>query len=81
MLRKGFAGLMRGRRNETENAARAVANMHPVNVLKRGYSITRTRGVAITSIEGIAASDVLETTLANGKVTSVVTETKKSPQL
>lgn len=80
MLRKGFAALLKQRRNETENAARSVTNMHPVNVLKRGYSITRARGKAVTSIENIAASDLLETTLTDGTVVSVVNETKKYPQ-
>lgn len=80
MLRRDLSGLVKQQRNGMENVARTVANMHPVNVLKRGYSITRVNGKAVTSIKEVAPSALLQTTLTDGTILSVVNETKKSPQ-
>ncbi len=46
--------------------------LDPVNTLKRGYSITRINGKALTETSGIAAGMKLETELAKGKIISTV---------
>lgn len=51
--------------------------LHPDNVLKRGYSITRRNGKAITGTAEIEKADVIETTLFGGKITSKVLTTEK----
>lgn len=63
------------------NVIKTVSNMHPQNVLKRGYSITRVNGKAVSAAAQVKASDILETTLADGTIVSKVNEIKKSSSL
>lgn len=53
-------------------AERLLDALSPMATLRRGYSITRVNGRAVSSPEGLAAGDVVETTLAGGVLTSVV---------
>ncbi|MBC7384123.1 MAG: exodeoxyribonuclease VII large subunit [Bacteroidia bacterium] len=46
--------------------------LDPVNVLKRGYSITRLNGKSVTNTNAVKASDLLTTTLADGMIESKV---------
>lgn len=45
--------------------------LSPVNTLRRGYSITRVDGKAVTDPSAIAPGTKIETTLADGKIFSV----------
>lgn len=54
-----------------------VALLDPLNVLKRGYSITRLNGKALTSIDSLKASDLLHTQLAQGSINSTILSTQK----
>lgn len=63
------------------NVEKTIANMHPANVLRRGYSITRINGKAVSSITEVNKSDVLDTILADGAVSSQVQEIKKSSSI
>lgn len=47
--------------------------LNPVNVLKRGYSLTSINGVIIRSVKDAEKNDVLETRLQDGKIKSRVT--------
>lgn len=58
-------------------AERQVNLLHPVNVLKRGYSITRIKGRAVTDVSNIEIGEEIETTLFEGKITSEVKSTQK----
>ena len=60
------------------NIGKTVANMDPVNVLKRGYSITRVDGKAISSTGHVSDSAALETVVSDGLIYSRVTKIKKS---
>ncbi len=46
--------------------------LDPQQLLKRGYSITTHNGKILTSSRKLKAGDILETTLASGKVKSIV---------
>ncbi len=46
--------------------------LDPINVLKRGYSITSLKGKALRDIKGINKGDRIETRLQKGKIASVV---------
>ncbi|MFP4556892.1 MAG: exodeoxyribonuclease VII large subunit [Bacteroidales bacterium] len=50
--------------------------LNPLEVLKRGFSITRVKGKAIKSYSEVSTNDILETTLAEGKVISHVKNIK-----
>ncbi len=59
----------------TENLVKALS---PEAVLARGYSITRVNGVAVTDAALLSEGTVIETTLADGTVSSVVTNCTNS---
>lgn len=50
-----------------------VAALSPQAVLNRGYSITRASGQVVTDPASLAPGQVIETTLAGGIITSVIT--------
>lgn len=55
-----------------------IAIMDPVNVLKRGYSITLKNGKAINDAAELREGDQLTTMLLSGSVTSVVEQVNKT---
>lgn len=57
-----------------------LVNMSPDAVLRRGYSITRLNGKAITRPEMVKTGDVIHSTLHQGEVISTVHSTSKSPK-
>lgn len=44
--------------------------LHPDEVLKRGFSITRKNGKVVRAVDGIKSGDILETQLQDGKIIS-----------
>jgi exodeoxyribonuclease VII large subunit len=54
-----------------------VANMNPVNVLRRGYSITQLNNRSVSDISQIGVGDVLNTILHKGNIISIVNSTHK----
>lgn len=81
MLRKDLAGFLKQESTRLANVARTVGNMDPANVLKRGYTITRINGKAITSINQARVSDTILTIAADGMLESEVKAMKKTPEL
>lgn len=81
MLRKDLTGFLRNEDSRMTNMTRTVGNMHPANVLKRGYTITRVNGKAITSIDQVSVSDTIQTIAADGTIESEVTTIKRTSDL
>lgn len=77
MMRRDLGAIFRHARNSMENMVRTVSNMHPDNVLRRGYTITRVNGKAITSLDEVKASDTIETIVVDGTIVSII-QNKKS---
>lgn len=65
-------------RTRIDNAANLLEALSPMATLRRGYSITRVNGHAVTSVTDLAPDMTMETTLADGTITSIISETKKS---
>jgi exodeoxyribonuclease VII large subunit len=63
-----------------EGLEKNIINMSPINVLKRGYSITTANGVSIKSIKQVKENETIETIVFDGKIDSVITSTKKKHQ-
>jgi exodeoxyribonuclease VII large subunit len=78
MMRKCISTFVREQKSGVMNLAKTVSNMHPENVLKRGYSITRIKGKTVTHVDQVHLSDTIEITVANGVLVSSVNEIKKS---
>ena len=53
-----------------DSIAELIEVLSPVATLRRGYSITRVDGRAVVSVEGLRPGTVIETTLADGVVSS-----------
>jgi exodeoxyribonuclease VII, large subunit len=49
-----------------------ITSINPENLLKMGFSISRINGKSVKSISSILPEDILETTLLDGKIISVV---------
>lgn len=56
----------------TERLEGMLRVLSPENTLKRGYSITRINGHAVSSAETLNPGDIIETTLLNGSLTSTI---------
>lgn len=69
--------LLSGRKHDLELCETKVRFADPRNILERGYSITRLNGKSVKSISGLQEGDMVETLLADGKLESVITNTKK----
>lgn len=54
---------------------RQIALIHPDNILKRGFSITRSAGKVISDVDQIISPEI-ETTLYNGKIISRIISTE-----
>ncbi|MDE7119200.1 MAG: exodeoxyribonuclease VII large subunit [Muribaculaceae bacterium] len=65
--------LIARRRQGLDASEKLLEALSPMATLKRGYSITRIDGHAITSAAGIAPGTVIETTLADGTIISTAT--------
>lgn len=59
------------RRSRLDALNRLLEALSPQATLRRGYSITRYNGEAVTSADAIPQGEVLTTTLADGQITSV----------
>ena len=79
MVRKDISTFLRHEKSVMANLLKTVTNMHPDNVLKRGYSITRLNGKAVTRLDQLKESDMLETMLTDGSIISEVKDKKKYP--
>lgn len=58
---------------QVEHLGQKTALLDPVNVLKRGYSITFSNGKSVRSVDEIDEGDPVTTRLADGVITSTVT--------
>ncbi len=75
-LKDASLRLMWQHQSETGALEKAVELLNPLNVLKRGYSITRRNGLAVKDASMLNAGDVIETFFADGAVQSVVQKIK-----
>ncbi len=57
---------------QLDNLEKNLRNLDPVNILKRGFSITRHNGKAVTDIAELERGQEIETQVYKGKITSVI---------
>ncbi|MDE6335803.1 MAG: exodeoxyribonuclease VII large subunit [Muribaculaceae bacterium] len=60
-----------------DNLTGMIEVLSPANTLRRGYSITRVNGHAVTDASTVKPGDILETQLNSGTILSKVTPTQK----
>ncbi len=76
-LKSGTKSLLSDNGRELKGLESSVGQLHPDNVLKRGYSITRHKGKALKSGQKLRKGDLLETTLFDSVVQSQTITTQK----
>ncbi len=69
--------LLKSRNLELGHIQNQIKNMSPENVLRRGYSITFLNGKSIKGFEDIQPGDIINTTIFEGNITSIVQSTDK----
>ena len=67
-------------RKEVEHAEAKVHLLDPVNILKRGYSITFFEGRPVKDINAVKKPDIISTRLSNGTITSIVEDIQSEDQ-
>lgn len=75
-LAEAVAYALRRERLRLESSSRLLEALSPEATLRRGYSITRVDGHAITSAWDIAPGQQIETILASGKIISTAADCK-----
>ena len=63
---------------ELRNIEKHITSMDPVNILRRGFSITRHNGKVLKSYVDVKPDDVITTVLVDGILESKVTKSSKS---
>jgi exodeoxyribonuclease VII large subunit len=77
-VRKDISARLKREHSDVANIVKSVANMHPQNVLKRGYTMTLINGRAISKVEQVNLTDTLHTVLFDGSIISEVKSTSKT---
>lgn len=80
-LKKEVATYVKDQHGKVAHLEKAVANMHPGNVLRRGYTITRVNGKAVTSVHQVHTADTIQTLLPDGEIQSEIKNIKDSSSL
>ncbi|MGV8993627.1 MAG: exodeoxyribonuclease VII large subunit [Flavobacterium sp.] len=57
---------------QLENIEKNLQNLDPINILKRGFSITRFNGKAVKNISEISEGETIETQVYKGTITSII---------
>ncbi len=71
-IRTGSERTLKDRRGQIQHLQQQVSSLDPVNILKRGYSITRVDGVLLQSVQQVNDGDLITTILSDGTVSSTV---------
>lgn len=74
-IRMAATGLLNKEMSRLDSLERLTEVLSPTATLKRGYSITRINGKAITDPKAVKPGDILETQTATGAIISTATST------
>ena len=76
-IKNGCRVVLKAGKAELAGVEKNIGNMSPVNVMKRGYSITQLNGKSVTKASDLKPGDILQTVLYHGTVESTVNSTTK----
>ena len=77
-FRRDVIAYLNGSKKDVENLERHIELMKPVNVLKRGYSITSINGKVVQKVDDVKKGDLLKTVVSDGQITSVAKKINKT---
>ena len=72
IMTEAVAARTSGATDKLQSLTRLVEALSPVSTLKRGYSITRVNGKAVSDPASLRPGDLVSTTLAGGEFTAKV---------
>jgi exodeoxyribonuclease VII large subunit len=76
-MKYGVKHLLQHQSHLLENREQFIQMVSPVNILKRGYTLTLKNGRIVTSLNDLSVEDVIETRFRDGFSTSVITNIDK----
>ena len=76
-MKYGVSRLLQHQFHTLENREQFMQMVSPMNILKRGYTLTLKNGKIVTSLRDLAVDDVIETRFRDGLSLSVITQTEK----
>ncbi|MDE7350659.1 MAG: hypothetical protein K2N25_06295, partial [Muribaculaceae bacterium] len=74
-VRTAATGLLEKEKSRLDSLERLTEVLSPTSTLKRGYSITRINGKAITDPKTVSPGEIIETQTAEGTLISIVSTT------
>ncbi|MBR1769250.1 MAG: exodeoxyribonuclease VII large subunit [Bacteroidales bacterium] len=77
ILSMGVKNLMEKEKISLAHQEKLIMMLNPLNILKKGYSISTKNGKIIKSMDGINLGDEIETNVYGGKFKSEITEIKQ----
>lgn len=80
-LNRSFISFAGKQRTELLNAEKNVSILDPINVVRRGFTITLNKGKAIKSFTEAAEGDTITTITSDGTIISAVINSKKSGEV
>lgn len=80
LLRRDTELLLRREDNRLNQLASMIDILSPLATLRRGYSITRINGKAVSTVANLQPGQTLTTTLADGCVTSSISEINQNTE-
>ncbi|MDE6424206.1 MAG: exodeoxyribonuclease VII large subunit, partial [Muribaculaceae bacterium] len=72
LMKVAVDGALKRSTARLDNLGGLIEVLSPVTTLRRGYSVTRVHGHAVTDATALKPGDQLETQLATGTITSIV---------
>jgi exodeoxyribonuclease VII large subunit len=76
-FRRGVNSLQKSKMVELTNIEKGISLMDPINIIKRGFTITLKDGKAITSLADVKPGDKTTTITVDGAIISEVVNTKR----
>ncbi|SFK88002.1 exodeoxyribonuclease VII large subunit [Proteiniphilum acetatigenes] len=77
-MKYGVKHLLQHQFHLLENREQFIQMVSPVNILKRGYTLTLKNGRIVTSLHDLSVDDIIETRFRDGISTSVISKIEKS---
>lgn len=77
-MKYGVKHVLQQHSHVLENKEQFIQMVSPVNILKRGYTLTLKNGRIVTSLDDLSVDDVIETRFRDGRSTSTVSKIDKS---
>ena len=77
-LRKSTTLFQKNRTIELANVEKSISLMDPINIIRRGFTITLKDGKAITSLADVKPGDKTTTITVDGMITSEIVSTKRN---